>query len=73
MDIETLDSKRIRSGFNTAVSQLAAETGDSEEDILVNSLGLMIIALRAKRQGQILVITTPSTIPAEAATKITGF
>jgi hypothetical protein len=70
MEME-LDTRRIRSGFDAAVSQLASETGDSEEDILVKSIGLLVIVLRAERQGKIVVITTPSADTAKTGIRIT--
>ncbi|MDX6575126.1 MAG: hypothetical protein QOE96_1079 [Blastocatellia bacterium] len=43
-------------GFESLLSGLARETGDSEGDILVKSLALMAIAIQAKKQGKALVI-----------------
>lgn len=58
------------SAFHRVVAQVAAETGDTEADVLVKCTGLLIIAINVKRQGNALVITKPSAAP--AGTKITG-
>jgi hypothetical protein len=47
----------VSEGFKKTLSQLALETSDTQPDILVKSLALLVIALRAKRQGKRLVIS----------------
>jgi hypothetical protein len=58
----------VSPGFKAALSQLSLETGDSEADLLVKSIALLIIALRAKKQGKRVVIAGDSTTK-----EITGF
>jgi hypothetical protein len=57
----------VPAGLKASLSQLAAETGDSEAELLLKSVSLLVIALRAKRQGKQIVITGDST-----AEEITG-
>lgn len=75
-DIAITD-REVVLGFQNAVSCLAEATGDTEANILIKSLGLMVIALRARRQGKIVVVTTSSAEATETAERpaveITGF
>ncbi len=53
---------QVSPGFKAALSQLSLETGDSEADLLVKSVALLVIALRAKKQGKRVVIAGDSGI-----------
>lgn len=52
---------QVPPGFRAALVQLASETGDSEAELLLKSVALLVIALRAKRQGRKLVIAGDPT------------
>ena len=52
---------QVLPGLKAALSQLSLETGDSEGELLLKSVALLVMALRAKKQGKRLVIAGDST------------
>lgn len=52
---------KVSQGFASSLAQLSIETGDSEADLLLKSVALLVIALRAKKQGKRLVIAGNQT------------
>lgn len=56
-------SIQVAKGLPAALSQLAVETGDSEADLLLKSVALLVIALRAKKQGKQVVIAGDTAQP----------